>query len=172
MTSISRRSLLNAAAAFVPGASLQGSQAGASDRMTVGVIGAGPRGTYVLSHFLKNRDIQVVAVCDCFADRRAAAKQIVDKHYGTTDCRSYRFHEQVLDRADIDAVLIATGDRWHSVLSVLGARAGKDIYCEKPISLTIAEGRAMANTMQRYDTIWQCGTQRKSIPGYAFVRDL
>ena len=86
--------------------------------------------------------------------------------------RRVPFHEEVLERRDIDAILIATGDRWHAVLSTLAARAGKDIYCEKPISLTIGEGRAMAETIKRYGTVWQCGTQRKSIPGYRFVVDV
>jgi predicted dehydrogenase len=172
MYPFSRRQLLAGAAALAPAAAQQTVRARPSDRITVGVIGAGPRGMYVLSHFLKDKDIQVVAVCDCFADRRAAAKALVDQHNGDTGCASYRFHEEILGRPDIDAVLIATGDRWHSVLSVLAARAGKDVYCEKPISLTVAEGRAMAETMKRYGTVWQCGTQRKSIPGYGFAREV
>jgi predicted dehydrogenase len=138
----------------------------------MGVIGVGPRGSYVLSHFLKEADVRVVAIADCFADRRAEAKTAVDTTYGNKDCVTYRFHEQILERKDIDAVLIATGDRWHTVLSVLAAKAGKDIYCEKPISLAISEGRALVNAIERYGTVWQCGTQRKSIPGYAFVRDV
>jgi predicted dehydrogenase len=144
----------------------------ASDRITIGVIGTGPRGAYVLSHFLKEKHVQVVAVADCFANRRSEAKAAVDTVYGNKDCAAYRFHEEILDRKDIDVILIATGDRWHTVLSVLAAEAGKDVYCEKPISLTIAEGRALVNAVDRYGTVWQCGTQRKSIPGYAFVRDV
>ena len=147
-------------------------KAAPSDSLTMGLIGAGPRGMYVLSEFLKHSDIRFVAVCDCFAERRNQAKQAVDQMYGNTGCASYRFHEQVLERKDIDAVLIATGDRWHAVLSVLAARAGKDVYCEKPISLTIGEGRVVVETMKRYGTVWQCGTQRKSIPGYKFVVDV
>jgi len=143
-----------------------------SDRIVMGVIGAGPRGTYVLTEFMKEPDVRMVAVADCFANRREAARQLIDKTYGTEECASYRFHEELLGRTDIDAVLIAAGDRWHSVLSVLAARAGKDIYCEKPISLTIGEGRAMAETIKRLGTVWQNGTQRKSIPGYAFVREM
>lgn len=135
----------------------------------MGVIGQGPRGRYVLSHFLKEPDVQVVAICDAFADRRAESKEMVDKHYGNSACVTYRQHEQILERNDIDAVLIATGDRWHGVLSVLAARAGKDVYCEKPFTLTIAEGRALVDTMKRYGTVWQCGMQRHSDPGYQFI---
>lgn len=143
-----------------------------SDRIVMGLIGAGARGMYDLTHFMKEPDVRLVAVADCFASRREEARQLVDKTYGTRECASYRFHEELLGRSDIDAVLIATGDRWHSVLSVLAARSGKDIYCEKPVSLTIGEGRAMAETIQRLGTVWQNGTQRKSIPGYAFVREI
>lgn len=161
---LTRRAFL-ASAAAVPAVA-------ASDRVRMGAIGGGPRGRYVLDNFLKESDVQVVAVCDLFADRRQAAKEAVDKYYGNTACAAYRYHEQILERADIDAVLIATGDRWHAVLSVLAARAGKDIYCEKPFCLTIAEGRALVDTMKRYGTVWQCGSQRKSIPGYRFVVDV
>jgi predicted dehydrogenase len=140
-----------------------------SRRITLAAIGLGGRGRTVLSHFLKQDDVQCLAVCDCFADRRARGKEMVDDHYGTSDCSTHRFHEEVLGRDDIDAVLIATGDRWHTLLSVLAARAGKDIYCEKPFSLTIAEGRTLVDTMKRYGTIWQCGTQRRSNASYRFV---
>ena len=177
---LSRRDLLSrtlgaaaVAPLFVPASALgRGGAVAPSDRITMAAIGNGPRGMYVLGHFLKESDVRFVAACDCFADRRAEAKAAIDGHYGDTGCKTYRFHEEVLERKDIDAVLIATGDRWHAVLSTLAARAGKDIYCEKPISLTIAEGRAMADTMRRYGTVWQAGTQRKSIPGYAFVREV
>lgn len=138
----------------------------------MGAIGLGPRGMYDLDNFMRQDDVRFIAVADCFAARRTEGKATVDKHYGNQDCVAYRFHEQILERRDIDAVLIAAGDRWHGVMSVLAARAGKDIYCEKPISLTIAEGRALVNTIQRYGSIWQCGTQRKSIPAYKFVVDV
>lgn len=143
-----------------------------SDRITMGAIGIGGRMRSDLNDFLKEKDVQVVAVCDCFAERRKTGKEMVDQHYGNSDCASYRFHEKVLDRDDIDAVLIATGDRWHAVLSTLAARAGKDIYCEKPFCLSIGEGRALVETTRRYGTIFQCGTQRKSNPGYKFVVDV
>jgi predicted dehydrogenase len=78
----------------------------------------------------------------------------------------------VFSRPDIDAVLIGTGDRWHGVLSMLAARAGKDAYCEKPFCLTIAEGRALVETTRRYGTVWQCGTQRRSNSAYRLVVDV
>jgi len=149
-----------------------GDRPAASERITLGVIGIGARNQSNLLHFLSHKDVQCVRVCDCFADRRKKAKQIVDGYYGNKDCRTTRFHEDVLGRDDIDAVLIGTGDRWHSVLSILAAAAGKDVYCEKPFSLTIAEGRALVETTTRYGTVWQCGTQRRSNDSYRFVVDV
>ena len=163
----SRRQILVAPAALV-----MAQPTPASDRIRLGVIGLGPRGRYVLSHFLKETDLQVVAVCDAAEERRNEAKQMVDQHYSNTDCVTYRQHELVLDRQDIDAVLIATGDRWHAVLSCLAAKAGKDVYCEKPFALTITEGRELVDTMKRYGAIWQCGMQRRSDPGYQYVHDV
>ena len=143
-----------------------------SERLTLAAIGQGGRGRHVLGHFMREQDLQCVAVCDCRADRLDQAKAAVDQHYENQDCRAYRLHEEVLGRADIDAVLIATGDRWHTPLSILAARAGKDIYCEKPFSLTIAEGRALVETMKRYGTVWQCGAQRRSVENYRMVVDV
>ncbi|MBN2309336.1 MAG: Gfo/Idh/MocA family oxidoreductase [Candidatus Hydrogenedentes bacterium] len=143
-------------------ASAAGRSAPASERITLAAIGVGSRGRSNLLHFLEQDDVQVVAICDCFRDRRETAKAMVDEHYGNTDCVTYRRHEDVLGRDDIDAVAIATGDRWHAVLSALAAEAGKDIYCEKPFCLTVSEGRALVNTLAQYGTVWQCGTQRRS----------
>ena len=142
-----------------------------SARITIAAIGLGGRGQSDLSHFLLQGDVRCLVVCDCFAQRRQQGKAMVDGHYKNNDCVATRFHEEVLGRRDIDAVLIAGGDRWHAVLSMLAARAGKDAYCEKPFTLTIAEGRALVETTRRYGTIWQCGTQRRSNESYRFVVD-
>ena len=179
---ISRRGLLRrtvaAAAAYpilpyiVPASALGRDGAAApSERITLGVIGMGPRNQSNLASFLAETDVRCVVICDCFADRRLSGKEMVDRHYGNSDCRVTRFHEELLERDDLDALLIATGDRWHAVLSILAAKAGKDAYCEKPLSLTIAEGRAVVETTRRYGTVWQCGTQRRSNDSYRFVVD-
>ncbi len=140
-----------------------------SERITLGAIGLGNRGIYDLGHFLREKDVHCPIVCDTFADRRRDGKAVVDQHYGNMDCKATRYHEELLSRDDIDAVLIATGDRWHSVLSMLAARAGKDVYSEKPFSLTIAEGQALVETTERFGTIWQVGTQRRSNNSYRSV---
>jgi predicted dehydrogenase len=143
-----------------------------SERITLGAIGLGNRGRHVLGHFLQEEDVRCIAVCDCFAGRREQGKAMVDQHYGDKSCVAHRRHEEVLGRSDIDMVLIATGDRWHTPLSILAARAGKDIYCEKPFCLTIAEGRALVETTRRYGTVWQCGTQRRTVENYRLVVDV
>ena len=158
---------------FVP-ASVLGADGGtpAGERIVMGAIGIGGRGRYVLGACLSQPDVQMVAVCDVNASRRAAAKNTVDKHYGNSDCTAYRDLHELLGRDDIDAVMIATGDNWHSQASILAARAGKDMYCEKPMSVTIAESRAVAETMRRFGRIFQCGTQRRNVGNFVFAANL
>ena len=149
-----------------------GKVSGPSDRITLGAIGVGPRGTYDMTFFLSCPDVRVLAVCDVQGQRRAAARDLVNNHYGNKDCAAYVDFRELLARSDIDAVLIATGDNWHAMASILAARAGKDIYCEKPMSVSVAEGRAVADTVRRYGTIYQCGTQRRSISRFRFAAEL
>ncbi len=107
--------------------------------------------------------MQFVAICDARKVRREAIKQIVDKHYGNSDCQMYpEMREFLATRPDIDAVLIATGDRWHSLATIMAMRAGKDVYSEKPSCMTIAEGREVVETARRYGRIYQTGVQRLS----------
>ena len=143
-----------------------------SGRITLGVVGLGGRNTGNLGHFLAQKDVQCLAVCDCFADRRKRGKEMVDRHYASADCTATRLHEELLERGDLDALLIGTGDRWHAVLSMLAAKAGKDAYCEKPFSMTVAEGRTLVDVTKRHGTVWQCGTQRRSNESYRFVVDV
>ena len=132
---LSRRRFIAAAPTIVGGAALGLNGAvPASDRITGAASGIGGRNRHKSSKFLEHSDVQMVASCDCFADRRQSGKRMIDEHYGNSDCKTYRFHEEVLDREDIDAVLIGTGDRWHALMSMLAARAGKAVYCEKPFS--------------------------------------
>ncbi|RJP27517.1 MAG: gfo/Idh/MocA family oxidoreductase [Candidatus Omnitrophota bacterium] len=144
-----------------------------SDRIAIAAIGNGSRCVHaLLPAFIRETDTQIVAVCDCFEERRHNAKSVVDTRYENNDCVAYRFHEEVLERDDIDAVLLATGDRWHAVLSALAARAGKDVYTEKPFCLTIDEGRKLVEVTRKYGTVWQCGTQRHTNPDYLYTLDV
>ncbi len=147
-------------------------RAPASERIVVGVIGIGGRGGYVMGEFMRNKDVQMVAVCDVQGGRRRGAKANVDKRYGNKDCKAYIDPLELLARKDIDAVLIATGDNNHSIMAISAARAGKDMYCEKPMSVAIAESRAVADTMRRFSRIFQCGTQRRNIGNFVFAVNL
>ena len=124
----------------------------------LGVIGIGPRCTYDLKSILALPDVQCVAICDVQASRREAGKTLVDRHYGHADCKLFRDFRELLARKDIDAVLIATGDRWHAPASMLAAQAGKDVYSEKPCGLTIAACQSLADTMKRTGRVFQAGT--------------
>ena len=137
-----------------------------NDKITLGVIGIGPRCTYDLKAMLPFDDVQCVAIADVQASRRDAGKTLVDGHYGNSDCVLYRDFRELLDRKDIDAVLIATGDRWHAAASILAAQAGKDVYSEKPCGITIADCQELADTMHREKRVFQAGTQRRSVPNF------
>lgn len=132
----------------------------------------GNRAMFILGNFLASPEIHLTAVSDAREDRRQASKNAIDRHYGNKDCRVYHDFRELLAQRDIDAVLIATGNRWHATASMFAARAGKDIYCEKPISLTIREGRELVNMARQYGTIYQAGTQRRSTQSYQFAREM
>jgi len=144
-----------------------------SERIVLGGIGIGGRGKHDLEWMLPEKDVQFVAVCDARKERREAVKQIVDTRYDNKDCAMYRdIREFLAERTDIDAVLIATGDRWHSLAAIMAMRAGKDVYSEKPSSMTIAEGQAVVETAKRYRRIYQTGTQRLSEGNFTFANEL
>jgi predicted dehydrogenase len=111
-------------------------------------------------------------VCDVKAARRAAIKKMTDDKYGNQDCTTYRDLRDLLARPDLDAVLIATGPNWHATASILAAKAGKDIYCEKPCTKNIAQSLALAATIRRTGRIFQAGTQRRNLPHFAFACEL
>jgi len=110
------------------------------------------------------KDVQMVAICDIRKSRRESIKKQVDQQYGNNDCQLYDDMDEFLAvRPDIDAVLMATGDRWHALASIKAMRAGKDVYTEKPSCMTITEGQAVVETAQRYGRVYQTGTQRLSV---------
>lgn len=151
-------------ASYVPARALGRDGAVApSEKITLGIIGIGPRCTYDLKAMLPFPDVQCVAIADVQAKRRDAGKTLVDQHYGNSDCALYRDFRELLDRKDIDAVLIATGDRWHSAASILAAKAGKDVYSEKPCGITIAACQELSDTMREQKRVFQAGTQRRSV---------
>ncbi len=158
---------------LIPGAALgRDGAVPASERIVLGGVGLGGRGTGDLRCFLAEPEVQFVAIADARAERRQAVKTIADQHHGNKDCATYRDFRELLARPDIDAVLIATGDRWHTMASITAAKAGKDIYCEKPCSMTIAESRALADTIRRYSRVYQAGTQRRTIGNFILAVEM
>jgi predicted dehydrogenase len=167
-----------------------------SNRITMGFIGVGGMGTNNMRAFLTQPDVQVVAVCDVTkaSDEyghwykkgwqgawfgREPARKIVEDHYAQKNpsgeykgCAAYNDFRDMLARDDIDAVCITTPDHWHAIPVIMAATVGKHIYCEKPLSLTIAEGRAMVEAVRRHGVIFQTGTQRRSSQQYRFVCEL
>jgi hypothetical protein len=177
---MTRRSFLKGAAALatvpyiVPASALGlGGKVAPSERIILGGMGIGNRGTHDLRWMLPEPDVQFVAICDAKKSSREAVKRMVDTRYGNKDCKMYRdMREFLATRTDIDALLIATGDRWHSLAAIMAMRAGKDVYSEKPSSMTIAEGQAVVETARRYRRIYQTGTQRLSEGNFTFCNEM
>ena len=140
-----------------------------SERITVGAIGVGRMGNGDLGEALGLKQVQVVAVCDVDSNRLTAAKERVEKHYasrnqagGYKGCAAYGDFRELIARDDIDAVQIATPDHWHAIPAIEAAKTGKNIFMQKPMSLTIHEGRVVSNTVRRYGRIFQIGSQQRS----------
>ena len=201
-STISRRAFLRGAAgvlAFpyvVPSSALgKAGTVAPSSRIAMGSIGVGGMGTNNMRAFLAQDDVQVVAVCDVVKASneyghwykkgwqgawfgREPARKIVEDYYANKSqsgrykgCDAYNDFRNILSRDDIDAVCVTTPDHWHAVPVVMAA-AGKDIYCEKPLSLTIADGQAMVAAVQRYGTVFQTGTQRRSSQQFRNICEL
>ena len=138
----------------------------ASNRITVGFIGVGGHGRGMnLRSFLANADAQAVAVCDVDPNHLNTARDMVNKKYGNNDCATYKDFRDVIARNDIDAVVISTPDHWHVPISIMAAKAGKDVECEKP-TLTIRGGRVLVETMKRYGRVFQWSTEDRSVDVY------
>ncbi|MFB0552042.1 MAG: Gfo/Idh/MocA family protein [Phycisphaerae bacterium] len=177
---LTRRAFLKRAAALatvpyiVPASALgRDGKVPPSERIVLGGIGIGNRGSHDLRWMMPEKDVQFVAVCDPQRKRAEAVKQMVDTRYGNKDCRIYHNTPEFLaERTDIDALLVTTGDRWHALASIMAMRAGKDVYSEKPSCMTIAEGQAVVETAKRYRRIYQTGTQRLSEGNFTFANEL
>jgi len=142
-----------------------------SNRIVIGGIGLGPRGRQVLTAFLKQPDCQFVATADPQKERRGIIERLA-RHYDNMECTPYDDMAGVLERDDIDAVLIATGDRWHTTASILAARAGKDIYCEKPCAMNMQECRELDEEILKQNRVFQAGTQRRNVGNFALAVEL
>jgi predicted dehydrogenase len=145
---------------------------GPNDKILAGCIGVGPQGQGVMGNFLAQTDTRVVAVCDVRRQHAERARDHIDKQYGAQDCTIYRDYRDLLARPDIDVVLIATPDHWHVPVSIAAARAGKDIYLEKPMGMTLAEDQALRKIVQRKKRMFQFGTQQRSSEQFRLACEL
>lgn len=150
-----------------------------SNRITIGCIGVGRMGFVDMKDMLEFDDVQVVAVCDVDAWRLINAREHVENYYSSkqkngkySGCAEYRDFRELLDRKDIDGVLICTPDHWHAIPAIEAAKAGKDIFLQKPLTLTIPEGRILSNTVQRHNCILQVGSQQRSDAKFRFAAEL
>ncbi len=143
-----------------------------SERILVGCIGVGPQGNGVMGNFLRHSECRVVAVCDVNGQRTASTKARVDGHYKATDCATYGDFRELVARDDIDVCLIGSTDHWHVLHALAAARAGKDMYVEKPLGLSLADEIALRETIQTYGRRFQFGTQQRSSREFRFACEL
>ncbi|GDX40227.1 oxidoreductase [Armatimonadota bacterium] len=164
----------------VPASALgRGGKVAPSNRITMGFIGTGNQGTNDLREFLHDERVQVIAICDLNRESpgywdgsvagREPAKRLVEAVYADDKasgnykgCDTYTDFRELLARKDVDAVEVATPDHWHAIPVIEACKAGKDIYCQKPLALTISEGRAMSNAVKKYKRVFQTGSQQRS----------
>jgi predicted dehydrogenase len=133
-----------------------------SEKVVMGFVGVGSMGGGHLRTFLGYKDVRAVAVCDLREKFRQKAKNKVDQHYGDKGCRTYYDFREMLARNDIDAVTVVTPDHWHSLIGLEAALNGKDMYYEKPLSMSVREDKVLRNVINRYGIIFQFGTQQRS----------
>lgn len=181
---LSRRSFLatagSAGPAIVPAHVL--GRAAPSNQRTIAFIGTGNNGTNWMRPFLRDARMRVAAVCDVNREGggywdgsvrgREPARRLVDEHYGDRSCRAFADFREVLGMEGLDAVYIGTPDHWHALIAVAAARAGKDIFCQKPLALTVREGRAVADAVKTAGVVWQTGSQQRSDRNFRTVCEL
>lgn len=143
-----------------------------SNCIVTGCIGTGGRGTGIMKAALGESDVQMAAVCDVDSGRRGKARDIVNEKYGNKDCAEYSDFREMFAKQKLDAVMIATPDHWHALTSIAAARAGADIYCEKTLVNTVAEGIALVKAVKRYGRILQTGSHERSNAKARFAAEL
>jgi len=167
-TSVTRRSFLKAAGLAAAGlptiisASALGAEGRppASDRLVLAGIGMGGRGQNDMRQFISAPEVQVVSLCDVKKPDLARSKASVDAKYGNKDCTTHIDYREILLKDDVDTILCATPDHWHAQIAIDACKAGKDVFCEKPLTLTIAEGRKMVQAARKYGRVFSSGSQR------------
>jgi predicted dehydrogenase len=181
---VSRRQFLSRAAAAWATVSILPSrvlgaagQTPPSEQLGIGIIGLGMRGGHddgagLTTGFTANSKCRVLAVCDVNRQHLDSDKAYVDQQYGTKDCTPYRDFREMLLRDDIDGVVVAAPEHWHAVMTIMACEHGKDVYCEKPLSFNIRQGRAMVEAARRYNRVVQTGSQARSSKKFASIARL
>jgi predicted dehydrogenase len=183
-TPVSRRDLMKTGAAATAAAAFAGAvaaptiipstalgddkKAAPSERLNIGFIGVGKQNSGHLGAMVGKREVQVLAICDVDTTRREHFRDFVDKKYSelerkdSTAAKAYEDYRELLARDDIDGVFIATPDHWHTAIAIEACKAKKDIYCEKPLTLTIHEAKLLIDAVRKYDRVFQVGSQQRS----------
>jgi predicted dehydrogenase len=163
-----RATAVAASAPFLLPSHVWSAEVGPNDRIVMGCIGLGTQGRGLLGGWLGSKEVQVVAICDVDSFRREYIKKSVEDRYAKNNdasykgCAAYTDFREVIARKDINALSIATPDHWHAIPVIMGANAKKDIYCEKPLSLTIGEARAMVKAVRKNNRVFQTGSMQRS----------
>ena len=150
-----------------------------SDKINLGFIGLGKQGGILARFFTTNTDVQIVAGAEVWLSKQAWFKGEVEKFYADkrgisnyNGVTTYKEYQEVLARKDVDAVVVATPDHWHGIQCVDAMNAGKDVYCEKPMTNTIAEGRAMVKAMEKNERVLQVGSMQRSWERFSKAKDI
>jgi predicted dehydrogenase len=180
-----KTTLAGTAAVMAPAVARAGRVIGANDRVRIGCLGLGYRGVQVLNAFVTQKDAQIVALCDVYEPYLNGQFDQIHPHFKKLTYRvpsklpdfggpieRHKDFRRVLDMKDVDAVIVATPDHWHALQTILACQATKDVYCEKPLSLTVREGRRMVEAARRYNRVVQVGTQRRSSAMYAKLAEI
>jgi len=181
--SLSRRGFLKGAAvaagtavaapAFVPAAALGKDGATApSDRILMGIIGCGGMGNGDMGGLMRCKGVQFLAACDVHDSQRNRSLNSINKRNGTKDAKGYLDFREMIARGDLNACVIAVPDQWHAMPAIACAKAGIDVYGEKPLARSIREARAMANAVHRYERVWQTGSQQRSSDRFRYACEL
>jgi len=158
---LSKMSLALAAPTVITSAALgNADQPAASERLTLAGIGLGGRGRHDMNDFMRHKHIVTVAACDAWTNPATVVARESNDRYGKGTCTAYQDFREACGRDDVDIVFCGTPDHWHGLITIEACKNGKDVFCEKPLSLTIAEGRAMVDAARRYGRVFSSGSQR------------
>ena len=176
---MSRRSFVAAAGAafaapyIIPSSALgRAGKAAPSERIVIGVVGTGGQARGLTENAINQKDVQVVAVCDVNKNNLGEGKRLVDEFYGNTDARTYHDYRELCALEDVDAVICGTPDHWHALVCVEAARNGKDIYCEKPLTWSLGEGKAVVEAVRKNKIVFQTGSMQRSDGKFKFGCEL